>query len=119
MFWAGVTLGDVIARPLSGLSCLSVVMKQCGMPIFITQSRKAAKPQRRRLSLSSSLCAFAALRDNIYTLAGLFKRYADVQRHLVRDHWDGIAYAECAAFDDGGGVKADGGFLVERVIAGP
>jgi hypothetical protein len=33
--------------------------------IFITQSRKAAKPQRRRLSLSSSLCGFAALRENI------------------------------------------------------
>jgi hypothetical protein len=52
-------------------------------------------------------------------LAGLFKRDADVQCHVIRDHWDGIAYAKCAAFDDGCGVKADGGFLVERVIAGP
>ena len=116
MFWAGVTLGDVIAKPLSGLFCLSVVMKQCGMPIFLTQSRKDAK---RRFSLSSSLRAFASLRDNIYTLAGLFKRDADVQCYLIRDHGNGIAYAKCAAFNDGCGVKAGGGFLVERVIAGP
>jgi hypothetical protein len=59
MFWTGVTLGDVIARPLSGLFCPSVVMKQCGMPIFITQSRKAAKKKFILIFFPLRLCAFA------------------------------------------------------------
>jgi hypothetical protein len=59
MFWTGVTLGDVIARLLSGLSCLSVVMKQCGMPIFITQSRKDTKKKIFLIFFPSRLRGFA------------------------------------------------------------
>ena len=52
-----------------------------------------------------------------YGLAGLFKRYADVQCDVIRNHWNGIADAKLAALDEGRCVKADSGFPVERVVA--